>query len=81
VRANVLTVFNAILAGFGTVILILILIFADWRDALFLGIIVVNSAIGITQEARAKRALDCLSLLVEPRARRARRGRPQGAAG
>jgi len=65
VRANVLTVFNAILAGFGTVTLI----FGDWRDALFLGVIVANSGIGITQEVRAKRALDRLSLLVAPRAR------------
>jgi len=62
VRANVLTVFNAILAGFGAVTLI----FGDWRDALFLGIIVANSTIGITQEVRAKRALDRLSLLVAP---------------
>ncbi|HSO98604.1 MAG TPA: HAD-IC family P-type ATPase, partial [Solirubrobacteraceae bacterium] len=64
VRANVLTVFNLILAGFG----VLTLIFGDARDALFLGVIVANSAIGISQEVRAKRALDRLSLLVAPRA-------------
>ncbi len=62
VRANVLTVFNAILAGFGAVTLI----FGDWRDALFLGVIVANSGIGITQEVRAKRTLDRLALLVAP---------------
>ena len=44
VRANVLTVFNAILAGFGAVTLI----FGDVRDALFVGIIVANAGIGIT---------------------------------
>ena len=70
VRANVLTVFNAILAAFGT----LTLIFGDVRDALFLGIIVANSAIGIIQEVRAKQALDRLSLLVAPRARVQRDG-------
>ncbi len=70
VRANVLTVFNAILAGFGAVTLI----FGDWRDALFIGIIVANSTIGITQELRAKRALDRLSLLVAPHARVRRSG-------
>ncbi|MFI4977264.1 MAG: HAD-IC family P-type ATPase [Solirubrobacterales bacterium] len=70
VRANVLTVFNAILAGFGG----LTLAFGDWRDALFLGVIVANSGIGITQEARAKRALDRLSLLVAPHARVKRDG-------
>jgi cation-transporting ATPase E len=69
VRANVLTVFNAILAGFG----VLTLVFGDWRDALFLGVIVANSAIGITQEVRAKLELERLSLLVAPQAR-VRRG-------
>jgi cation-transporting P-type ATPase E len=64
VRANVLTVFNAILAGFGAVTLA----FGDWRDALFLGILVANAAIGISQEVRAKRTLDRLALLVAPRA-------------
>ena len=64
VRANVLTVFNAILAVFGG----LTLVFGDARDALFLGIIVANATIGISQEVRAKRALDRLSLLVAPRA-------------
>ena len=64
VRANVLTVFNLILAAFGVVTLI----FGDARDALFLGIIVANSGIGIAQEVRAKRALDRLSLLVAPQA-------------
>jgi cation-transporting P-type ATPase E len=71
VRANVLTVFNLILAGFG----IVTLIFGDVRDALFLGIIVANSGIGITQEVRAKRALDRLSLLVAPTASVRRDGR------
>ncbi len=70
VRANVLTVFNAILAGFGAVTLI----FGDWRDALFVGVIVANAAIGITQEVRAKRALDRLALLVAPQARVRREG-------
>ncbi|MDE3131808.1 MAG: HAD-IC family P-type ATPase [Acidobacteriota bacterium] len=64
VRANVLTAFNLILAAFGAVTLV----FGDARDALFLGIIVANSSIGIFQEVRAKRALDRLSLLVAPHA-------------
>ncbi len=62
VRANVLTVFNAILVTFGVVTLI----YADWRDALFLGVLVANAAIGIGQEVRAKRALDRLAALVVP---------------
>jgi len=64
VRANTLTVFNLILAIFGT----LTLAFGDWRDALFLGVLLANTAIGITQEVRAKRTLDRLALLVAPRA-------------
>ncbi len=73
VRANVLTVFNLILAVFGA----LTLIFGDWRDALFLGILVANTAIGISQEVRAKHALDRLALLVAPQARVVRDGREE----
>jgi magnesium-transporting ATPase (P-type) len=64
VRANVFTVFNLILAVLGA----LTLTFGDWRDALFLGILVSNTAIGIVQEVRAKRALDSLAALVAPTA-------------
>ncbi|MGH2835117.1 MAG: HAD-IC family P-type ATPase [Solirubrobacteraceae bacterium] len=71
VRANALTVFNLILAVFGAVTLA----FGDWRDALFLGVILANTTIGIAQEVRAKHALDRLALLVAPRARAVRDGR------
>jgi cation-transporting ATPase E len=62
VRANVFTVFNLILlvAGVAT------LAFGAWQDALFLGILVSNSLIGITQEVRAKHALDRLESLIAP---------------
>jgi cation-transporting ATPase E len=73
VRANVLTVFNLILAVFGAVTLA----FGDWRDALFLGVIVANTTIGIAQEVRAKHALDRLALLVAPRALAVRGGAPR----
>ncbi len=62
VRANVFTIFNLILAVFGG----LVLAFGDARDALFIGILVANTAIGIFQEVRAKRALDRLAALVQP---------------
>jgi cation-transporting ATPase E len=71
VRANVFTVFNLILLVFGTITLA----FGDWRDALFLGVLVSNSAIGITQEVRAKRALDRLAALVAPTGTVVRDGR------
>jgi len=73
VRANVLTVFNLILAVFGG----LMLAFGSWQDALFLGVLVSNSAIGIFQEVRAKRALDRLSALVVPTATVLRDGEPR----
>jgi P-type E1-E2 ATPase len=76
VRANVLTIFNLILAGFG----IVTLIFGDWRDALFLAILVANTAIGIAQEVRAKRTLDRLALLVAPVATVVRDGRQRALA-
>lgn len=65
VRSNVFTIFNAIL---GTM-LVFQLSFGAPQDALFGIVLVVNSAIGIVQELRAKRTLDRLSLLVAPKSR------------
>jgi cation-transporting P-type ATPase E len=73
VRANTLTVFNLILVVFG----VLTLAFADWRDALFLSILVANTGIGIVQEVRAKHALDRLAALVAPTATVVRDGHPR----
>jgi cation-transporting P-type ATPase E len=75
VRANVFTVFNLILAVAGAATLA----FGEWQDALFLGVLVANAAIGTMQEVRAKRALDRLSALVAPRATVVRDGRPRPA--
>ena len=70
VRANVVTPFNVILTSLGLVTLV----FGDWRDALFLAIVVTNAAIGIWQELRAKRKLDELAALVAPHATVVREG-------
>ncbi|MEZ5099038.1 MAG: hypothetical protein R3C15_04410 [Thermoleophilia bacterium] len=72
VRANVFTIFNLILVVFG----VLTLSFGDWRDALFLGILIGNTGIGVVQELRAKRALDRLAALVAPVATVVRDGEP-----
>ncbi|HET6831407.1 MAG TPA: HAD-IC family P-type ATPase, partial [Solirubrobacterales bacterium] len=72
VRANVLTLFNAIILVF----FILILSQGLWADALFGVIAIINSAIGIRQEVKAKETLDELALLVAPRAEVIREGRP-----
>jgi magnesium-transporting ATPase (P-type) len=44
----------------------LTIVFASWKDALFLGILVSNIVIGSFQEIRSKRALDRLAALVAP---------------
>jgi cation-transporting ATPase E len=68
VRANTLTLFNLIIGTMAT----LVLVFGDWRDALFVVAIIVNTAIGIVQELRAKATLERLSVVGEahPRVRR-----------
>jgi magnesium-transporting ATPase (P-type) len=45
---------------------VLTIALVSWRDALFLGILVSNIAIGSFQEIRSKRALDRLAALVAP---------------
>ena len=70
VRENTLTVFNLILFVF----LVVILAAGRPADALFAGVLVANTGIGIVQELRAKRTLDQAALLVAPRARAVRDG-------
>jgi magnesium-transporting ATPase (P-type) len=62
--ANTFTVFNLILAVFGAATLV----FGNPKDALFLGILIANTAIGTAQEVRAKRALDRLAAVIAPTA-------------
>lgn len=69
-RANVLTLFNAIVGGS----FILLLLLGQWRDALFGFAAVGNAVIGVVQEYRAKRTLDRLAVLESPRARVIRDG-------
>ncbi|GAA1823740.1 HAD-IC family P-type ATPase [Agromyces salentinus] len=70
VRANVLTLFNGIIAACFLVLLLL----GRWQDALFGISAVANTIIGSVQEFRAKAALDKLALLHAPRARVRRDG-------
>jgi cation-transporting P-type ATPase E len=71
IRANALNVPNVILVVFG----VLTIVFDSWRDALFFGIVIANTAIGSFQEIRSKRALDRLAALVAPEAVVVRDGR------
>lgn len=70
VRTNTFTYFNLILG----VLLVAMLTFGSWRDALFGSILVINTIIGIVQEMRAKFALDRLTLLTTPAVRVIRNG-------
>lgn len=58
-RDNLLTLFNAI----NLVLAALVFITGNYRNMLFMGVIVSNLVIGIVQEIRSKRVLDRLSLL------------------
>lgn len=70
IRANVFTRFNALLG----VLLVAILAVGETKDSLFGIVLVLNTAIGIVQETRAKQTLDKLTLLSAPRARVRRDG-------
>ncbi|QDW31086.1 HAD-IC family P-type ATPase [Arthrobacter sp. KBS0702] len=70
-RANVLTLFIAIV---GTSFLVLLLL-GRWQDALFGLAAAGNAVIGAVQEFRAKRSLDRLAVLDAPRARVLRDGK------
>jgi len=63
VRGNVLTPVNLIIA----ILAALVLLAGSPKDALFAGVIVANSVIGVVQELRAKRTLDRLRVVSAPR--------------
>jgi cation-transporting ATPase E len=62
IRANTLTPINLIIG----ILAALVLIAGSPKDALFAGVIVANSGIGIVQEIRAKRVLDRLRVVTAP---------------
>ena len=64
-KANIFTRFNALLGALWVIILMV----GPLQDALFGIVLVINTAIGIIQEMRAKWTLDRLVLITAPRAR------------
>ena len=64
VAANVFTVVNAIMLT----LFVLVLVSGNPKDALFVGVVVSNSVIGVVQEVRARRELQRLEVVTEPRA-------------
>ncbi len=70
IRANVFTPINFVVG----VLAALVLAAGSPKDALFGGVIVANSVIGVVQELRAKKVLDQLSVVNAPRAHAVRNG-------
>lgn len=70
VVANVFTIVNAIMFT----LFVLVLISGNPKDGLFVGVVVSNSVIGVAQEIRARRELQRLEVITEPRASVIRNG-------
>ncbi|MEQ1701264.1 MAG: cation-translocating P-type ATPase [Ilumatobacteraceae bacterium] len=71
VRGNVLTPINFVVG----ILAALVIAAGSPKDALFGGVIVANSVIGVVQELRAKKVLDQLSVVNAPRAHAVRDGK------
>lgn len=72
-RANFLTLFNAVVGGAFLILLAL----GQWKDALFGAAVIANILIGVVQEYRSKRTLDRLVILSQSPVRVRRDGRTQ----
>lgn len=58
---NTLTFFNFL----NLVLLVLVLFVRSYKNSMFMGIILINTVIGIVQEIRAKKTIDKLAILTE----------------
>lgn len=58
---NTLTFFNFL----NVALLVLVLFVGSYKNSMFMGIILINTAIGIIQEIRAKKTIDKLAILTE----------------
>lgn len=70
VLENLITPFNIL----NFILAILILIVGSYKNLLFMGVIICNIFIGTVQEIRAKKTIDKLSLIAEPKAHVIRNG-------
>jgi len=59
IRENTLTFFNFL----NVVLLVLVLMVGSVKNAFFVGIVIINTLIGIAQEIRAKKTIDKLAIL------------------
>ena len=70
-RSNLFTKFNALIGS----LFAIVMVSGAYRDGLFGGVIVANTAIGIIQELRAKRTLDQLKVVNAPKVNAVRDGK------
>ena len=70
VRSNIFTYFNLIFILLAAALAAV----GAFTDMTFMGIVIINTVIGIVQEINAKKTLDQLSLLSEPKAHVVRQG-------
>ena len=64
IRENTLTFFNFL----NVVLLVLVLVVGSYKNSMFMGIIIINTVIGIVQEVRAKKTIDKLAILTANKA-------------
>ena len=64
IRENTLTFFNFL----NLALLVLVLLVGSYKNSMFIGIILINTVIGIIQEIRAKKTIDKLAILTESKA-------------
>lgn len=76
VLENLITPFNIL----NFVLAVMILIVGSYKNLLFMGVIICNIFIGTVQEIRAKKTIDKLSLIAEPKAHVIRDGIKQAIA-
>ena len=68
---NICTMFNLI----NIILFVAVLFVGSYRNALFIGVVVFNTGIGIFQEIRSKKSVDALTILTESKLSVLRDGR------
>ncbi|MEG0495773.1 MAG: cation-translocating P-type ATPase, partial [Eubacterium sp.] len=71
VKDNTLTLFNLL----NIVLAVMVIAVGSYKNALFINIVVINTVIGIIQEVKAKKTIDKLSLISQPKAKVMRDGK------
>lgn len=71
VLSNIFTYFNMLFF----LLALCVIAVQQWLNLTFMGVIIVNTAIGIVQELRSKKTLDKLSILASPKAVAVRDGK------